>query len=845
MLLAALMTVATGLREARRVGKDGELPAHEIAGCDANPVCLPRLAAPLGAPCPARTRGSHYACAADDVWVQMKLRGAGEDIAASDSLLVVAGSDGDAAARCLDSSKCVAPNLQFSWEGPRPARGAGAGLTAAQTANASPRCARGDWWPVAPPPVRVAAHGSTAAFGAGGCVELWSLEEGATWTHVESLPTAIDLAGGRELVPWAFGTQVSLSEGVLAVSAGVRPGKSGPVVPAVAMYVTISPKEWVLAEVISCDTVVCRHTPQPCSATGAFPSPEESPTGCLGGGFGSALSLHGQMLTVGLPNNNTVVVYKQHSMGMTTSSSDVGIGLTWRLHTVLTAPAWLAANAVFGASLALSQSLLVVGAPATATQASGTALIFRLVEAGTGAATDGELLFDVGQDCCSSELPCCQTAYLGRAVTQMLQGDVTRVVIGDPANNGAVFVDCKVASREDADSHGSSGVSCSVAGYVQAPASASKTVRHDSARDETRGFGTSMAVADDVVFFGSPSWACSAAVGDKGGACGQVCHAAVCPPSSCLLYDFSSQTHICLSCGDDEETCKGGVEACDLHQLGVLPYLFIGGFMLMSLCCCLLAINIRLVLVTADIQPVGWMGTVLDLFCCIPRDPNADDEREEHLLDEEEGAGEGEDQVEDDNGDPVGKGYLPPAVSKALRAMADERRKRSPALGEEIGDGKAPRGAAGSRSVAAGGLDQSLDHGRHHEANADKRAHAQGSLGRGEKGISNVNELGGASASSLCGRTEEEEEEEEEELERGEEEEENQAIEHCEDPEDGDEKIGISVDYFCCKKCKERAIETVLVPCGHKALCKRCAHGLKACFICKAKVTRVQTVFHV
>ena len=47
VLLAALMTVATGLREARRVGKDGELSAHEIAGCDANPVCLPRLAAPL------------------------------------------------------------------------------------------------------------------------------------------------------------------------------------------------------------------------------------------------------------------------------------------------------------------------------------------------------------------------------------------------------------------------------------------------------------------------------------------------------------------------------------------------------------------------------------------------------------------------------------------------------------------------------------------------------------------------------------------------------------------------------------------------------------------------------
>jgi len=37
----------------------------------------------------------------------------------------------------------------------------------------------------------------------------------------------------------------------------------------------------------------------------------------------------------------------------------------------------------------------------------------------------------------------------------------------------------------------------------------------------------------------------------------------------------------------------------------------------------------------------------------------------------------------------------------------------------------------------------------------------------------------------------------------------------------------------------------VLVPCGHKAFCKRCAKGLKECLICNAKVTRVQTIFHV
>jgi len=37
----------------------------------------------------------------------------------------------------------------------------------------------------------------------------------------------------------------------------------------------------------------------------------------------------------------------------------------------------------------------------------------------------------------------------------------------------------------------------------------------------------------------------------------------------------------------------------------------------------------------------------------------------------------------------------------------------------------------------------------------------------------------------------------------------------------------------------------VFVPCGHKAFCKRCAKGLKECPLCKSKVSRVQTIFHV
>lgn len=462
----------------------------------------------------------------------------------------------------LPATPLLLPRLQFDWQSSGLLIGAGL-LSGGKVVKAGPSCARGDWLgPLEPPPVRVAAHSATAAFASAGCVEVWSLEDRQVWKHVESLPTSLDLADGEQFVPYVFGTQISVGEGVMAVSAAVRrSGKS--IVPAVAMFVSISRKEWVLAEVIKCETSSCLHTPQPCSAPGAFPSSEESPTGCLGGGFGSAVAVQGQILAIGIPNNNSVVLYKQQTTAGEFGAADahgerarVGVGLVWKFQTILPGPTESSFKMPFGASLALSSSVIAVGYPSS--EPTAGALIFSTLEIGTGAASFGELLLDVGQECCILQLPCCQSAYLGRAVDAMMQGNTARIVVGDPYHDGAVLVDCDVARMKDpANGHQNTRPICAVSSYVRAPTSA--TQEHGAAELEGRGLGASVALGGELVMFGNPSLSCAAAGGAAGGACGQMCHAASCAPGYCLLYDWSVDNHLCLSCSD-ENTCKGGLQ---------------------------------------------------------------------------------------------------------------------------------------------------------------------------------------------------------------------------------------------------------------------------------------------
>ena len=46
-----------------------------------------------------------------------------------------------------------------------------------------------------------------------------------------------------------------------------------------------------------------------------------------------------------------------------------------------------------------------------------------------------------------------------------------------------------------------------------------------------------------------------------------------------------------------------------------------------------------------------------------------------------------------------------------------------------------------------------------------------------------------------------------------------------------------------CKICFSAAINTVLVPCGHRAMCLSCAERLDECPYCKAKISLAQQCF--
>jgi hypothetical protein len=150
-------------------------------------------------------------------------------------------------------------------------------------------------------------------------------------------------------------------------------------------------------------------------------------------------------------------------------------------------------------------------------------------------------------------------------------------------------------------------------------------------------------------------------------------------------------------------------QECNISQIGFVAVLLIGAACLMILCCCLCAVNLRLVMLTSGFELDGCFGAFIDIVCCIPRASDVEDDREERLLGGDEpgeGGGEAEEEEQDD---PVGKGYLPPAVSKALRAMAGERKKRdggSSDGAEKAGarsceEVEAPQGAAGGGAAVA------------------------------------------------------------------------------------------------------------------------------------------------
>mmetsp|Transcript_8495 Transcript_8495/g.28471 ORF Transcript_8495/g.28471 Transcript_8495/m.28471 type:complete len:402 (-) Transcript_8495:72-1277(-) len=400
-------------------------------------------------------------------------------------------------------------------------------------------------------------------------------------------------------------------------------------------------------------------------------------------------------------------------------------------------------------------------------------------------------------DCCSSQLA-------GTFVTQQEQAYTVRVVAGDDVNRASLLIDCSTTALKQQTTV------CKIVANV----------RSASESESVAGVATSVSMGGESIYFGNPNAGCED--GDNTGSCGQVCSVTSCQPGFCLLYDWSEQNHLCLNCNDDDD-CPGGVQRCAFEQAGVVTIICLGIFSLCFLCCCVCSLNLRFF--ATNHAPQGSWGFLLALLCCLPLSRFSDQERDERLMgEEEEESDASSDYGEADDLENM-KGYIPPSVKEALRMSVLRKGK-----------------------LSAGAEDQdSTESERERPQEVEREAAAKG----GEKAGGSEDVEGKKEQELLEKQQEKEEGKEEEEREEtdreGKEDEEAGGRRGATvDPEDpSEEKVDVKLDYFCCKKCARRAIETVLVPCGHRILCRKCAKGVKKCDICQQPVKRVQPVFHV
>mmetsp|Transcript_30527 Transcript_30527/g.98362 ORF Transcript_30527/g.98362 Transcript_30527/m.98362 type:complete len:571 (+) Transcript_30527:806-2518(+) len=513
--------------------------------------------------------------------------------------------------------------------------------------------------------------------------------------------------------------------------------------------------------------------------------------------FGSSLAVHNTMAVVGFPLNQSVLIYERRVI----PSTDLEIH--WLLKSVLTAsPDDGLSNNFFGASIAMSGMFLVVGFPSTF---DSGAKIFSLYGNQSSRFPFAAQIFDSRDHCCSIGLPCCYSAFVGVSVDasespHVGYSKISTIAIGDPQSSQVHVLTCDGRLLEDG---------------LSDPCDVTATVLPGYQRDDDRGrdgFGAQTAIGgEQAILVADANQGCEDQAWDSG--CGTVCEVTSCSPGHCLMYDFSTDTDFCQKCSSPE-SCPGGIKSCTQGQSGTIWAMIMSTTFFFILFCCLYGLS-------AWARGASIFDVVNEICCCGLLSYFYDFDVVRRNLGEEPLLGSSNQQHAESSDDSDGEGYIPPSVRQAFRPRPEPQAPASdtPAASSE---GSESQEAAATEEEKEGGSEEA-DGSREGSEPVNPPgeeampAEEQCDIHMGDQG--DIMDAEGQEQRHGASRT----------------------------GSEGDvpKEVGVSISYFSCKVCFDRRIQTVLIPCGHEALCKKCSKKIKVCPICRKEVKKVQVVISV
>ena len=691
----------------------------------------------------------------------------------------------------------------------------------------TPRCERGGWSPSTPGSVQLAMKGNLVVFGAAGCAEMHFLDAALRWQHIASLPSSLNVSAtradgvGREWLPLLradlFAQQLAVDDNVLAVTGAL----SSPSAPNVVIMFGLVGVVWGQVDVVQCPDCHCSG----------------SDLGARKGCYGSSLAVSDSLLAVGYPNNGSVLLYSRHLVG----PPGQGLSLRWMLRQVLTNSWQTEGRSGFGTALAMSSSLVVIGGPGSDV---GGAVVVSLNRNTSAAYPMGDVVFDARQACCDNNMACCTSRLFGEAVA-VAESDKTgfkqqaTVAICDPDSTAGRIPECPVISCDVAQ--------LDFADDGQSPCTFSAVVLPGYTRDWTSrvsGFGKAVGVGGyQAVLVADASVECD--YGEDG--CGLVCEVAGCSPGHCRMYDFSTDADFCQKCGRAVE-CPGGIQSCpqaggDTLWAMALSLLF---FMLLFM---------GLYALSAWARGASIWEILGEACCCgllrylagLPMVRTHFPDLEQALLGVDAGAaGAGE---EEDTDDDELDGYVPKTLREAFRARQQESVIAPGAVGEVRHRDEEASQEGGTQDGPASG-EVGEGHGNDDEDIEPESGGLSGNtLGEVQRGANEDANMAGSATNGPSGLAVQGEVEVQPSLsdvtcgDRMETEDEGDGCQRTHEAATAVEMeegtVGVSIAYFQCKICFERRIQTVLVPCGHEVLCRKCSKKIKTCPICRKVVKSV------